>query len=110
MPKAYEKQDCRTRILRSIPVGAPSDLLFGVPSGLKADVPRSHTSACDPKRTLMCIDPVRSSIDANSEIGNLQQSAVADPGSGKVSLGLTRRGRVAAGLIQFRQTVVRPAV
>ena len=31
-----------------------------------------------------------------SEIGNLQQPAVADPGSGKVSLGLTRRGGVAA--------------
>src|SRR4029450_8893087 len=67
-------------------------------------------SAYDPKRTLMCIDPVGSSIDANSEIGNLQQPAVADPGSGKVSLGLTRRGGVAACLIQFRQTVVRPAV
>jgi hypothetical protein len=30
------------------------------------------------------------------EIGNLQKPAVADPGSGKVSLGLARRGDVAA--------------
>ena len=30
------------------------------------------------------------------EIGNLQKPAVADPGSGKVSLGLARRGGVAA--------------
>jgi len=34
-----------------------------------------------------------------SEIGNLQQLAVADPGSGKVSLGLARRGGVAARFI-----------
>jgi hypothetical protein len=37
-------------------------------------------------------------IDATraSEIGNLQKPAVADPDSGKVSLGLARRGGVAA--------------
>src|ERR1700737_1381646 len=45
-----------------------------------------------------------------SEIGNLQKPAVADPDSGKVSLGLARRGGVAARLMQFRQPVVRPAV
>ena len=35
-------------------------------------------------------------IYAFLEIGNLQKPAVADPGSGKVSLGLARRGGVAA--------------
>src|SRR5262245_23899537 len=45
-----------------------------------------------------------------SEIGNLQQLAVADPGSGQVGLGLARSGGVAAGLMQLCQPVVRPAV
>src|SRR5262245_52749936 len=71
-------------------------------------------SAIGPKRILMYVE-IRlvaqlPGTNSNSEIGNLQQPAVADPGSGKVSLGLARRGGVAACLIQFRQTVVRPAI
>ena len=45
-----------------------------------------------------------------SEIGNLQQLAVANPGSGKASLGLARRSSVAACLMQFDQSEVRPTV
>ena len=45
-----------------------------------------------------------------SEIRNLQQLTVADPGSGKVGLGLAGCGAITAGLVQFRQPVIRPAI
>src|ERR1700730_11875175 len=51
-----------------------------------------------------------SAFERASKIGNLQKPAVADPDSGRVSLGFARRGGVAARLMQFRQSVVRPAV
>jgi hypothetical protein len=41
-----------------------------------------------------------------SEIGNLQQLAVADPGFGKLSLGLACRGGVSPCLMQFHQSEV----
>src|SRR5262249_60080720 len=45
-----------------------------------------------------------------SEIRNLQQLAVADPGSGQVGLGLVSGSGVPARLIQFRESKVRPAI
>ena len=45
-----------------------------------------------------------------SEIGNLQQLAVADPGFRQISLGLAFGGLVAACLVQFREPVIRPAI
>ena len=45
-----------------------------------------------------------------SEIGNLQQPAVADPGSGQVSFGLVSGSGIAARLIQFRESEVRPPI
>ena len=57
----------------------------------------SKMSANDPKRTLA----VRQTTapGRTSEIGNLQQPAVADPGSGQVSLGLVSGSGIAARLI-----------
>src|SRR6516164_6417105 len=61
-------------------------------------------SAFDPKRT------PDDRADRTSEIGNLQQPAVADPCSGQVSLGLVSGSGVAARLIQFRKSKVRPGI
>ena len=69
---------------------------------------RARMSAFDPKRT----SAVRQTTapGRTSEIGNLQQPAVADPGSGQVSLGLVSGSGVAARLIQFCKSEVRPAI
>src|SRR6516164_8143727 len=61
-------------------------------------------SAFDPKRT------PDDRADRTSEVGNLQQPAVADPRSGQVSLGLVSGSSVAARLIQFRKSEVGPGV
>src|SRR5215510_13494305 len=68
----------------------------------------ADTALCD-----LYTDPVYAvnrDAGANLQIWNLQQSAVADPGSGKFSIGLARCSRVAARFMQFRQSVVRPAI
>src|SRR6516162_10102976 len=49
-------------------------------------------------------------LGRTSEIGNLQQPAVADPRSGQVGLGLVSCSGVAARLIQFRKSEVRPGI
>src|SRR5215475_910722 len=45
-----------------------------------------------------------------SKIGNLQQLVITDPSSGQVGLSLARGSGVAACLIEFGESVVRPAV
>src|SRR5215469_14432885 len=65
-------------------------------------------SASDSKRTPD--DRADHCARRTSEIGNLQQPAVADPRSGQVSLGLVSGSGVAARLIQFRKSEVRPSI
>src|SRR5262245_26543 len=76
---------------------------------------RTRLSAFDPKADIYASQRCwrwrqTTAAMANLEIGNLQQPAIADPGSGKVSRGLARRTGVAACLMQFRQSIVRPAI
>src|SRR5262249_20605140 len=71
------------------------------------DARRASMSAFDPKWT-----PAgqTTALGRTSEIGNLQQLAVADPGFGQVSLGLVSCSGVAARLIQFCKSEVRPGI